>query len=188
MIKIKERLLEHVADSVAVASVTNPVMAILETNVAGMSNNTSTNARVLGTALTFAGLGSLYSKGRDLSKKIFGINEKTSEKIKQFHDTVYGAAYLLTITPPFYYAAGSRDSKEIAMGTMMAAVTGIVGGGVAGYAVDAFRDLFGIKDSERVPELLERQKPFVKKITAVALAAISVGACTLVYSINDYIK
>lgn len=181
---MKKQLKKHIIDSTAVATVTNPVMAGLEIFVAGMSNDVSINARVLGTALTFAGLGSLYSKGRDLSKKIFKITEKTSEKIKQIHDTAYGVAYLLAITPPFYYAAGSRDLKEIAAGTALAAATGILGGGLAGYTVDMYNDLTGIKESERLPKIIKKQNSAIKKGLAALVTAASVGIMAGFYSLR----
>jgi len=182
---LTEKLKYHFVDSTAVMTITNPVMAALETSpLVGMTNDVSMNARMLGTTLTYLGLGSLYAKGRDLSKRIFHITPETTEKTKQVHDALYAVGYLLALNPPFYYASGSRDIKEIAMGTIASASAGLILGGPAGYLIDSFRDLTGLKESERVPELVKRQNSKIKKGIATALVVVSIGVTGLIYSFN----
>jgi len=183
--KMKESLAKHLVDSTAVATVSNTVMAPLETLVCGMPNEVSANARMLGTALTFAGLGTVYTKGRDLSKRVFKITEKTSEKVKAIHDTLYSVGYLMAITPAFYYASGSRDLKEIAAGTIATAAVGLLAGSPTGYAIDAYRDLTGIQESERLPDCIKKQDSKVKKGLVALITAGSVAAITALYSLNQ---
>jgi len=111
--KLKDNLVKHLVDSTAQINIANPVLAFLEVSpIVGMTSDTSLNARKIGTALTYLGMGFVYSKGRDTSKKFFSINEKSSEKAKQLHDTLYTLGYCVAISPLFYLAAGSEMSMK----------------------------------------------------------------------------
>src|SRR3989344_4308879 len=126
----------HFVDSTAILTVTNPMYTALEMGPAGMSSETSMHSRILGSALMYAGFGSLYAQGRDLSKRMFGITDAASERAKTLHDTLYTFVYLAAFQPPFYYAAGSRSIKEIAIGAVGSALMGLLSGPVTGYALD----------------------------------------------------
>ena len=184
MKKIFEALKVHFIDSTAIITVTNPMYTALEMGSAGMSGETSMHARMLGSALTYAGFGSLYAQGRDLSKKMFGITDAASERAKTLHDTLYTFVYLAALQPPFYYAAGSRRIKEIAIGTVGVAVIGLFSGPVTGYTLDSYRDFTGLKESERLPDFIKNQTPRTKKYAAVLLTATSVGALAAFYSLT----
>jgi hypothetical protein len=181
---ISRGLVNHVVDSTAIVTAINPVMSIVEKTVNGMSNDISINARILGTAITYGGLGSVYSKGRDLSRKLFGITASSTEKVKGVHDHLFSLAYSTVITPPFYYAAGSRDLKEIAIGTVTTMGIALAMGGAMGYSIDAFRDLTGIEESERLPDLVKNQNSYVKKGLAALLTMGSVGTMAAIYSLT----
>ncbi|VVB77573.1 Uncharacterised protein [uncultured archaeon] len=177
-------LTKHIVDSTAMINVLNPVMAALEISpIVGMSSDTSFNARKLGTLATYGGLGFLYSKGRGISKKLFGINE-SSEKL---HDTLYTAGFFLTCSPVFYLAAGSRDLKEIVIGTLVSVGVGFAFGGATGYTVDAFRDFTGIEESERLPSSIKKQNSKMKKGLVALVTAASIGAVSGIYSLNNYL-
>ncbi len=103
---ISKYLITHGIDSTAICTVVNPPMSALETYVVKMSNQVSQNARMIAALLTFGGIGFVFSRGRDLSRKLFNINQEKSEIIKQVHDTCYGIAYAAITSPPFYYLAG----------------------------------------------------------------------------------
>lgn len=81
---IYEHVKRHVVDSVAVSTAVNPIYAFLETQMAGMNNDVAIKSRLLGTALTFSGFGRLYSKGRDVSQRIFNVTKETSEKMEKY--------------------------------------------------------------------------------------------------------
>jgi hypothetical protein len=183
MEKIKDNLKYHLVDSTALMGFSSPIFAALETSIAGISHENSIHARLLAVGLTYAGLGRIFSKGMDLSRKMFHIKPETKERLKQLHDASYATAYNILISPLFYYAAGVRDIKQIAMGTAMSMGFAFVAGGPMGYAVDAFRDLTGLKSSERVPELVRRQNPNIKKGLAALLTAGMIAATAGVYSV-----
>lgn len=181
----KDSIKKHLIDSTAISTVTNTVMAPLETLVCGMSNDVSISARILGTTLTFVGMGSLYSKGRELSKELFNITEKTSEKIKALHDIAYTSGYLLATTPLFYYASGSRDITEIATGTIASAAVGLLAGAPTGYIIDTYRDFTEIEKSERLPNCLKNRSSKVKKSLATLITAGAVATTATFYHLNQ---
>lgn len=183
--RIKAGIKTHLVDSTALSIVSNPVFSAFETMVAGMSNENSIHARMVGTGLTYAGMGRLFTKGMDLSRKLFKIKSETPERIKQLHDAAYATAYNIVISPAFYYVAGVRDFKQIAIGTAAAAGLALVAGGPMGYAVDAYRDLTCIKESERLPSIIKNQGRTTKAGLAGLLAAASIGAMALIYEANN---
>ena len=182
--KVKDSLKYHVVDSTSLMAVSTPIFAAFETQCADMSDENSLHARLLAVGLTYAGMGRLFSKGLDVSRKIFKINPETTEKMKHLHDAAYAAAYNLVICPPFYYAAGVRDPKQIAWGTAAGVGFALVVGGPMGYAVDAFRDLTGLKESERLPELVSRQNSKIKKGLAALLVGGVIALTAGIYSLT----
>lgn len=186
--KLKQELKRHLVDSTAMQAAITPPIAAMEVGLAGMANDVSLNARLIGTGLVYVGLGSLFAKGRDLSRKVFKVTKKSSEKIKQIHDMAYASAYCLVIAPPLYYVSGERDIKKIAVGTLMQITGGAAIGGLVGYSVDAFRDLIGIEDSERLPELIRNQDGRVKKGLAALAVAGAIGATAGIYTLNSFIR
>lgn len=181
---LKESLKMHIVDSTALITATVPILAAFETYVAGMSNENSINSRLLVTGVSFAGMASLFSKGMDLSRKVMHIKPETKERVKQIHDAAYSTIYNVLISPPFYYAAGVRDVKQIAIGTATIAGLSLFMGGPVGYAVDSFRDLTGIKESERLPNFVQRQNKNVKRGLAALLIASSFAITSGVYESN----
>ncbi len=169
--KIRKGFKQHIVDSTAILVIGTPISAGFETGLAGMSDDVSLNARFIATGLTFGGMGSIISKGRDIWRKGFNVNDETKEIIQQTYD----AAYLTTINsilgPIFYYVSGSRDWEEITIGTGAAALLSLTMGGPAGYTIDAVRDLTGIKSSKRIPESISNLGSRSKKsLVALAIA------------------
>src|SRR3989344_2903508 len=157
--KLYDKLFEHFVDSTAVASAGNPILAAIEVFAAGMTNETSMHARMAGTTLVYMGLGSVYSRGRDLSKRVFNVTKESKESVKKLHDALYSAFYIGITQPPFYYALGARDWKQIAVGAAGAAAVQIFLGPIAGYTIDTYRDFTGIKESERLPYFVKDMSP-----------------------------
>jgi len=181
--KLKHELRRHFSDSTAIMTLANPLYAGVETLAVGMSDRVSLNSRLMNTGLVYAGLGSL-TKLRDFSKRLFGISEKSREIVKGMHDVVFAGTLIVGIKPLVYLASGEDDWKKIALATGLSVLTG---GAVAypmGYLVDSYRDLTGVEESNRLPELVKRQSPRVKKTLAALLTAGSVGAAGLVYAFN----
>jgi hypothetical protein len=179
--KVKEEAKQYLVDTTAFVVVGNPISAGFETLIAGMSDDVSMNARFIATGLAYAGLGSAVSKGRDLWRKSFGINERTREKIQQISDIAYLTAFNSVFAPAFYYVSGSRDFKEIAIGTAAAAGLSLAFGGPIGYVIDAARDLTNVRKSERIPAKIRNLGSRTKKSLAALALAGSLGITAGIY-------
>lgn len=190
--KIVENLKYHIIDSTAMLAESTPIFAAFETGLAGMSDATSINARLLAVGINYAGLGYLFSKGRDLSKKLFKITDKTKEKIQTIHDIAYSGAFNLVFSPPMYalsqtLAGEDINLTKILIGTAAATGFGAINGSPIGYAVDVFRDLSGIKKCNRqsYPNFIKKQGSKIKKGILVGLIGASIGATGLIYSLTS---
>ncbi len=183
--QITKGLRNHIVDTTALLTASNPIYSTFETCVAGMSDGVSMNARLIASGISYLGMGFIFVKGRDVSRKAFKINDKTKETIQQTHDIIYTVGMNLIFAPPIYFASGEIDIKKIVIGTGTAMAFSAVTGGPMGYAVDAFRDLTGIKESERVPKLIRKQKPLIKKGLAALLVGTSIAAMAGIYSLTS---
>jgi hypothetical protein len=184
-------LKKHLIDTTGVVAAANPFMSILE--VSPLNNMTvweSVNARITGTALFYAGLGSVFSKGRDLSKRIFKIKGKSEETLNWLHDAVYGIGFGFAVSHLIYpvasYMAGEQlNYPKIFNASAIAGISSIPIGMAAGYYIDAIRGLTGIEESERLPELVKRQSPFRKKTLATLLALSQAAPMALTYHLMN---
>jgi hypothetical protein len=178
----------HLVDATALLAESTPVLAAFETAIAGMSVAVSLNARLIAACLTyFGGTGYIYARGRDVSRRVFKIGDKTREKIQHFHDSAYLGVFNLIIAPPLYFVSGAREIREIAIGTATAVAFGLVNGGAMGYFVDAFRDLSGLKECNRTsyPELIRKQNAAVKKGILLLVTLVAVGITGLIYVLKN---
>ena len=78
--RIKDTAKYHLVDSTAILAESTPIYAAFETFVAGMSNKVSMTTRVLAATSAYAGLGYVYGKGRDASRRLLKINDTTKER------------------------------------------------------------------------------------------------------------
>jgi len=185
--KIKDGLKHHIVDSTALLAESTPVFAAFEVGLAGMSDEVSLNARLFAAGLTyFGGMGYFYGKGRDLYRKALHITDKTKERKQTIHDAIYTGLFNLIAAPIIYVGAGSRDIKEIAIGTASAVAFGAINGAPLGYSVDLFRDLTGLKECGRpsYPKLLKKQNSKIKKSLAVLAVAASVALTAGIYALT----
>jgi len=185
--KIKDNLVGHFIDTTALLAESTPVYAAFETKLAGMSDEISINARLFAAGLSyFAGMGWAFARGRDLSRKLFKIKDETNEGLQYSHDTGYCAAFNLVLAPPIYYASGSRDLTEIAIGTGAAMVFSLVNGWPLGYSVDLFRDLTGLNECNRpsYPDIIKRQTPRIKKTLAGLLVIGAIALTAGIYALT----
>lgn len=184
--KIKTGLTRHFADSTALLTASNPVFSAFETLIAGMPDHVSQTARGIAAGLTYGGMGYLWGKGRDISRKIFHINQQSRERVQTFHDAAYSMGFTSIVSPLLYFSSGTRDFNEIAWGTASAALFGLVQGPLLGYAVDVGRDLTGLGECNRAsyPQIVKKQKRMAKKGLAVLLAAASIGAMAGIYALT----
>jgi len=175
----------HVVDTTALLTSTNPIYSAMEVGISGMSDQVSIDSRLTVAALSYGGMAFAFSRGRDLSRKIFHITNKTRERIQTFHDFAYTAAFNLAVAPPIYLSMGA-DLKQAAVGGLTAAAFSTVMGPIMGYSVDAARDLTGLKNCERssYPELLRKQPSVIKKGLAALLVAGSIATMWGIYSLT----
>ena len=173
---------KHIIDTTALLSSTNPFYGLLEKTAYGMSNETSINARINIAKMSYLGLGLIFAKGRDLSRKLFHVNDKTKESLQTTHDGLYSAAFNAGLGPILYTLSGSQDWKEITVATLGNMVLAFPTGIIAGYTIDAARDLTGIKESKRIPKSLRNINPNLKKTIAAGLVGASLGLMALIYS------
>ncbi len=183
--KLNDILKYHLVDTTAILVPTNPIFSAMEVGISGMSDKVSIDSRLTVAALSYGGLGWVYSKGRDLSRKIFGINDQTRERIQTLHDSAYTLAFNLVAIPPIYLSMGA-DLKQASIGSFFAAALGVATGPVMGYSIDVARDLTGLKESNRksYPNIVKRQKSYVKKCLAGLLAAGSILAMAGIYGLT----
>ena len=138
--KVRDGLEYHLIDSTALLAESTPIFAAFETGIAGMADDVSINARLIAMGLAYGGVGTALAKGRDLWRGKFKVSNITRERVQMLHDTAYLAAFNLFASPAIYYASGSRDLKEIAIGTACSIAFGSANGGPLGYSIDTFRD------------------------------------------------
>lgn len=177
----------HIIDSTAALAATNPVFAFFENVVWGMSDEVSLNARLFATTITYAGLGSLFSRGRDLSRKLLKIKDTASEKIQWLHDTLYLMG-VCTVISPIMYAVAGANLQEILEGTITSIGLSTINGYILGYSIDTIRDLTGIKKSERIPRYISDLPSKVKKSLAVFLIAGLVTLNGAIYKITPNLE
>jgi hypothetical protein len=181
---IKNKSKEHFINSTALLTESTPLFALYEKGIAKMSDEVSINARIFATGLTyFGGMGYFYSKGRDFYRKKLNVTDKTNEGVQFISDAGYTGLFNALAGPAIYFACGSRDLKEIAIGTGCAICLGIANGPLMGYAVDTFRDLTGLNECNRksYPKIIKKQPSKIKKAIAVGLVLASLGATKQVY-------
>ncbi|MBS3086825.1 L-alanine exporter AlaE [Candidatus Pacearchaeota archaeon] len=183
--KIKEKMKYHLVDTTAILAPTNPIFSAMEVGVSGMSDQVSIDSRLTVAAFSYAGAGWLYSKGRDLSRRIFHINDQTKERIQTLHDSAYTFGFNLLAMPIVYLSTGA-DLKQTAIGSVSAAALGVITGPIMGYSIDVARDLTGLQESDRAsyPNLIKRQRPSIKKGLAGLLVAGSILAMAGIYGLT----
>ncbi len=171
----------HLSDATALVVVTTPFFVFFETIVAGLPDSVSFSSRLLAAGLTYAGLGFVLSRGRDLWRRLFHITDTTAERWQQFHDALYMGLFDLFFLPFAYFVSGSRELSSIAVGALTGATFSAVSGGPAGYCIDAFRDLFGLQKTHRLPAFIRDLSPTSKKLVLLFLAILSVTVSWFLY-------
>ncbi len=149
-----------------------------------MPVDVSIDSRFTIAGISYTFMGPMFARGRDFSRKKFGITNESSETKQFVHDTVYTGTFNLILAPLIYLSMGS-NLKQAIIGGISAAVLSPVMGPVMGYSIDVGRDLTGLKECERktYPEEIRRQKPIVKKGLAGLLVAGSLVTMAGLYAI-----
>jgi len=182
--KVKYELRRHFSDATAMNTFFTPIYAVMETQIAGMSNAVSINSRLFTAGVAYAGLASL-TKLRDASKKFFGITRKTREFVKYAHDIGFAIGLVSVVKPSIYLLSGETDWRKIAIGTGFGLALNAFAAGPALHFFDVHRDLMGVEKSERMPGFLRKKSGKVKKLVAAGLLAASVGISGTYYGLRE---
>jgi hypothetical protein len=179
---LRERLYDHFVDTTATTSVFNPIYALAETQVLGIEDSLSIRAKFLAAIVGYAGMGTAYKKGLDLSHRLFNITKKTSKAVRAVHDALYGAVFMGASTPCFYLVCGSRDWKELLGGIGIGACIGIIAGIPNGYSIRTFRDCMDLDNEAPIlPESISNKPGWMKKSLAGLIALGSAAGVALYY-------
>jgi len=103
----------HVVDSIAGLAMTHWSFAIVENVALGMTDAQSLKARALVTAATFLGMGSVFSRLRDVSRRYFNVTDTTPEKLQARHDILYTMAFNAVTAPVVYLVNGDMFSPSL---------------------------------------------------------------------------
>ncbi len=181
------KLREHLVCSTALIVQSTPVFAALETVVAKMPQDVSLNSRLIAAGMFYAGLGYAFNAGREVYRKFAGVKQTDSETKQVIHDSIYGSAFSLAISPPIYVIAGSRSLSEIGIASLCAAGIGIANGPFAGYFVDTYKDLCQITPCERqsYPTVVRNARPVLKKTLAALITAGSIALTAGIYQLQN---
>jgi hypothetical protein len=180
--KVKNKLIKHVVDTTALNTTANPLLGALEVTLFQMTDDNSLDARLFATKMGYLGMGSVFSWGRDISRNYFNVVDESSEKTKKPHDAGYAIAFNSVFAPAMYWGEPDTAKFAVGVGTVMALSSFL--GMVGGYSIDVFRDLTGLWESQRVPDLIRHQKPNAKKGLAGFLAAASVALVAGIYGMT----
>jgi hypothetical protein len=181
----KENIKDHLINSTGMLVASNPLYMGIESGVSGLSKEICLNSRVLAAATVYCGIGQLYKKGRDGWRKTFNVTADSKEFVQDLHDRGYGLAFNAAFAPSFYFVAGSRNIKEIALASVVAGITGLFTGPVNGYGIDMARDLVGKEECKRkfYPDLIKKQNLKIKKAVAAGAIVGSLALCGAIYSL-----
>jgi len=205
--KLIRETAKSVCDSTALLAIASPIQAFADTvllenigkasdalgitfwnmsNLTAMTNERSFNGKIGVAAITYCGIGWAYGRLRQVSRKAFGINDKSKEYIQGIHDWVFTALYSSGVLIGGYTYANEHDWQKIGFALGLSAATQIVRGPLIGYAVDCYEDLLGFKECGRVtyPQAIKNLGKKAKLGVAALGVAASVGLIATIYSLT----
>ena len=148
-----------------------------------ISKSLESKLKVIGGA--YLGLGFIYVKGRDFSRKMFKMNkEGVSEKKKFAHDAIYNVCWSVPFSLAIYLSSGV-DFETAKNVTISANIISFFSGPITGYTIDMFRDFAGFKKSDRkIPLVLKNTSKKTKKVLATGMLAASILLTAGVYTVK----
>ncbi len=168
---IGQYLKQHLVDCTALVTIGNPAYTLIEKTLLHLPHSISIDARLIGNAITFAGIGSLSTILRDHSRKYFNITQESPESHIGIHDTAYGITFSAFASTGIYYASGIHSLEQLATGTITAMGISVATSWLSNYSVDGFRDLIDIEPSPRLPKRIKSLSSKAKKsLGAIAIA------------------
>jgi hypothetical protein len=189
----------HLSDCVSMISSTTPIFIAFETNAGkllgkvpyldakDLNDDLSLAARMKIFKWSLLGLAYAYMGLNKVSRKVFNVDDKSSEFKQVTHDAIYTIGFNGVVAPLLYYASGARDLGEILAGTAIAMALAVPVGPLMRYSAGVGRDLLGLEKYERktYPILLRERSNYVKKAVYAGLVGASVGLSELFYSMTD---
>jgi hypothetical protein len=138
----RQVLKSHVIDCSAQLCGSTLIYALIEVTLLGMSAKVSMQARLLTIALAFAGIGSVIARLRDLSLRLSGTAQASSESRRLTHDLIFSVVINMILAPIVYGIAGA-NANQIIIGTAVCIFVSMLVGPVNGYMIDRFRSWAG---------------------------------------------
>ena len=175
----------YLVDTTGLLATAMPLYAGVEVFGAGMSAATSLEARLKVAQLSYLGMGFIYSKGRDLSRRIFKVNGDSPELKKVVHDSIYQVVFNGIMGVPIYLSSGA-SLEEAIKGVTATSVLSLVSGPISGYGIDLFRNLCGTTNEfSRKPQLVNNLGKKAKRALAIALIMGTVVSMAGIYKIKE---
>ncbi|MEK6760471.1 MAG: L-alanine exporter AlaE [Nanoarchaeota archaeon] len=182
---ISGQIKNYFVDTTGLLLVSIPIAAAVEIFIIGLSISISLESRIKVIALAYLGLGLIYAKGRDFSKKLFKIEKNSSEKIRALHDSFYTVLFNIILSLIIYLSSGANLSLA-ANGAVVIAIVSFISGPISGYSIDSFRDFTGTKNSDRkMPAFLKNAGSDAKKIISIVIVITAVVATAGIYLIKS---
>jgi hypothetical protein len=168
-------IVRHIVDCTAVSCSITAIYAVIETFVLHLSPGVSIRARLLIVALSFLGLGSLFSRLRDMSLAHTGTLGTSSESLKLAHDVLFTMASNIVLAPAVYSIVGATLDQALA-GTAVTIAVSTLTGPINGLLIDRFRSWAGLPNSGRFA-VEARNHRSIFRIVATVITIIVFVVC-----------
>ncbi|MFK7806120.1 MAG: hypothetical protein AB8G95_31105 [Anaerolineae bacterium] len=179
--KAGQFVLRHLVDSTAILMAMTPIYIFVELVILRMSVDVSFRARLVIVSMTYLGTGLLVAKGRDFSKRFFGLDQLgVAERKILVHDLFYLVAFN-AFFGPIVYLLSRASWTELIQGTLFAMGLSFFTGPVNGFFIDAIGELTGLRKSDRLPATILSLSRMAKLTLFFALLAGWIGGFILIY-------
>lgn len=158
------------------------IFVLLEAFLVG--DDASLNLRTNGVGVTYFGGGLLFKAFRDYFQRKNNITSESSEKEIKWNDRKVLMGLNAVYAPISAYIAGAESLSDYASVLGIKVGMGYITAPWLGRGVDYIQDLFGIKESKRVPEKIRNLDKNVKKCIGFAFPAVSILLSTGIYALS----
>lgn len=178
----------YIVDSIGNLVVGNIFYGVMERVFLGFAPDLFLKSRVTASALVFLGIGYIYGRGRDIFYRLMdkyhllGTIKKPNIGVR---DIVFGFIFSFFFNILIYTISGA-NFIELVKGTIVGTIVGLFVGVPMGYSIDLFRDLLGVKKSQRIPVFIENLSLYLKYIFAFVLILVSIGILAILYYVDFY--
>ncbi len=204
--RVAKGVAKDITTSTALLIVASPIQAVNDTvileylgkaldagginyiKMMAMTNESSINAKFGVAAITYCGIGWAYRNLRQVSKKSFGINDKTKERIHWLHDWIYTTAFSSGVLAGGYIYSQESNWWKIGTALAISAATQTIRGPLIGYSVDCYQDMLGFRECERTtyPKSVKKMGRKGKLAVAAGAVALSIGLMGILYNSTPF--